>query len=82
MEHISDSEMANDAAAGVRAVMQSYGVECEVLPAGDRVVLHIPLSGARDLVTAARMRGQNIRIPNPKQLRLFGEDFAPTYAYA
>jgi hypothetical protein len=48
---------AQEAASDVRAFMASYGADCEVLPAGDRVVIHIPLQSVTDLVTASRIRG-------------------------
>lgn len=63
MAHVTEHQEAATAAADVSAFIQSYGVECEVLPAGDRVVVHLPLSEAQGLLMAARMRGQLTRPP-------------------
>jgi hypothetical protein len=81
MDHISDPQAAEHAAAGVRAFMASYNVECEILPAGDRVVIHMPLDAAEDLVMAAHLHGRVLRYPNPEQLRLFDDHLEPTFAY-
>jgi hypothetical protein len=56
---------AQEAASDVRAFMASYGADCEVLPAGDRVVIHIPLQSVTDLVTASHIRGHVVSRPRP-----------------
>jgi len=81
MEHTIDREAASKAAIGVRAFMASYGItDCEILPAGDRVVIHLPTAEATDLVMAAHTHGKVLRYPDPNQLPLFNEEFQPTYA--
>ena len=59
----SEHYEAQEAASYVRAFMASYGADCEVLPAGDRVVIHIPLQSVSDLVTASRIRGHVVSRP-------------------
>jgi hypothetical protein len=54
---------AQEAASDVRAFMASYGADCEVLPAGDRVVIHIPLQSVIDLLSTARIRGHAVTRP-------------------
>lgn len=55
-------------AAEVRSFVTSFGAESEVLPAHDRVVIHLPLSEARALLTAGRMRGHRVQREDPVQL--------------
>jgi len=56
---------AQEAASDVRAFMASYGADCEVLPAGDRVVIHIPLQSVTDLLSASLIRGHVVSRPRP-----------------
>lgn len=65
MAHINDHTKASEAATGVRAFMASYGVDCDVLPAGDRVVIHLPIGDAEALVGAAHTRGKVLHFPQP-----------------
>lgn len=65
MQHESDNQEATSLAAEVRSFVTSFGAECEVLPAHDRVVVHLPLCEARNLLLAARMRGHRIQREDP-----------------
>jgi len=63
MEHTDEHNEAQVAASDVRAFMASHGADCEVLAAGDRVVVHIPLNSVSDLISAARIRGHVVARP-------------------
>jgi len=81
MEHINDHQAAELAARKVRAFMTSFGVDSEVLPAGDRVVIHLPIGEVSQLMAAARLRGVEPQVEIPGQLRLWDEPEQLAFAY-
>lgn len=84
MEHISDhSRDAEHVASEVRDLFAGFGVSSDILPAHDRVVIHLPLSDARALVDEAKaVRGCSSRAEWPHAPRLQFEDEAEQLAYA
>lgn len=81
MAHINEHPAADTAATKVRAFMASFGVDSEVLPAGDRVVIHLPIHEVSNLMAAARLRGMEIRTEIPGQLSLWDEPEQLALAY-
>lgn len=63
MAHVMDPKTAELGANELRSVLRDYGVDsCDILPAQDRVVIHLPLDDVfRFMVEAKATRASSTR---------------------
>ena len=69
MQHVLESPKTADQTAGeISDLLNGYGItSCDVLPAHDRVVVHLPLAEAeRFLMESRAVRGASSRAEYPK----------------